>query len=44
MIGDAEKRASNPYENIRTPRPWEIDTDDNKKKYLKSAYVQLGSL
>ena len=41
MVADVEARASVPYENIRTPRPWEMETEEEKKKYLKRAYAEL---
>ena len=41
MVADVEARAAVPYENIRTPRPWEMDTEESKKKYLKRAYKEL---
>merc|ERR1711935_10395 len=41
MVADVEARAAVPYENIRTPRPWEMDTVESKKKYLKRAYKEL---
>ena len=41
MVADVEARAAVPYENIRTPRPWEMETEESKKKYLKRAYKEL---
>ena len=41
MIDNVEKKAQTPFENIRTPRPWEIDTDEHKRKYMKSAYIEV---
>ena len=41
MIDNAEKKAQTPFENIRTPRPWEIDTDEHKRKYMKAAHLEV---
>ena len=41
MVDAVEKKASVPYENIRTPRPWEMETEEQKKKYLKRAYSEV---
>ena len=43
MIDNAEKKAQTPFENIRTPRPWEIDTDEHKRKYMKAAHLEVES-
>jgi hypothetical protein len=41
MIDNVEKKAQTPFENIRTPRPWEIDTDEHKRKYMKAAHIEV---
>ena len=41
MVDAVEQKATVPYENIRTPRPWEMETEEQKKKYLKKAYAEL---
>lgn len=41
MVDAVEQKATVPYENIRTPRPWEMETEEQKKKYLKRAYSEI---
>ena len=41
MIDNVEKKAQTPFENIRTPRPWEIDTEEHKRKYMKAAHIEV---
>merc|ERR1711953_23919 len=41
IIEHVEAKAKTPYENIRVPRPWELESTESKQDFMKRA--QLGA-
>ena len=40
IIEHVEAKAKTPYENIRVPRPWELESTESKQDFMKRAQLE----